>query len=69
MNCANTEALDAFEKETNQKVVSHKNFKHQISEAKEKKRLRNRKIIDAVFDGLFFRHFSQKNNSVTKAMQ
>jgi len=31
--------------------------------------LRNRKIIDAVFDGLFFRHFSQKNNSVTKAMQ
>jgi len=31
--------------------------------------LRNRKIINAVFDGLFFRHFLQKNNSVTKAMQ
>jgi len=32
-------------------------------------KLRNRKIINAVFDGLFFRHFLQKNNSVTKAMQ
>ena len=26
--------------------------------------LRNGKIINAVFDGLFFRHFPQKNNSV-----
>jgi len=32
-------ALDAFEKETNQKVVSDENFKHQISEAKKQKRL------------------------------
>lgn len=36
-------ALDAFEQETNQKVVSDKNFKHQISEAKKQKRLERKK--------------------------
>lgn len=35
-------ALDAYEKETNKKVVTEKNFKHQISEVKRKKQLKNK---------------------------
>jgi len=33
------DALEAYEKRTGQKVVTDKNFKHQISEAKKQKRL------------------------------
>ena len=35
-------ALDAYEQETGKKVVTEKNFKHQISEAKRKKQLKNK---------------------------
>ena len=36
-------ALDAYEKDTGEKVVTDKNFKHQISEAKKQKRLEKKK--------------------------
>lgn len=36
-------ALDAYEEETGEKVVTDKNFKHQIAEAKRQKRLENKK--------------------------
>lgn len=37
------DALEAFEKRTGQKVVTDKNFKHQISKAKKQKRLEKKK--------------------------
>ena len=36
------DALEAFEKRTGQKVVTDKNFKHQISEAKKNQKLKNK---------------------------
>ncbi len=37
------DALDAYEKSTGKKVVTDKNYKHQIAEAKKKKRLEQKK--------------------------
>ena len=41
-------ALEAYEKETGTEVVSEKNFKHQIAEAKERKRMRRKQRKKAI---------------------